>query len=218
MSKKYQLLVFDWDGTLMDSQSEIVWCFQHAAGDINLAIPTVGAVHNVIGLGMQEAVATVFPDAGEQSRLDFVERYRHYYFHDQNKPQSELFDGVYKMLCGFEKAGYFLAVATGKGRRGLNASLANTGLDSIFHFSICVDEAHSKPHPQMITDTMDFLGVEKNDTLMIGDTEYDLQMAINANVDSVAVGCGAHKKQRLLNFSPKHFIDESYELESWLTD
>jgi phosphoglycolate phosphatase len=120
------------------------------------------------------------------------------------------------MLQSLSDQEYFLAVATGKGRRGLDESLQRTGLDQLFHFTRCVDEAHSKPHPQMLLDTMDYLGVTAEETLMIGDTEYDLQMATNAKVDSAAVCCGAHEKSRLLKHNPKVCLEHSRELETWL--
>lgn len=212
----YKLLVFDWDGTLMDSQQEIVSCFQAAAKDVDLKVPAVDDVHNVIGLGMFEAVHAVFPELGtKESQQAFIDRYRHYYF-SPDKPPSELFEGVDAMIRSLAEAGYFMAVATGKGRRGLNESLKRTGFDELFHFTRCVDEAHSKPHPQMILDIMDYLGASAEETLMIGDTEYDLQMATNANVHSVAVTCGAHDKSRLLKHNPQVCLQQTKELETWL--
>jgi len=212
----YKLLVFDWDGTLMDSQQEIVSCFQAAAKDVGLHIPTADEVHNVIGLGMFEAVHGIFPELdSKESQQAFIERYRFYYFSPDKLP-SVLFEGVDKMIRSLSDKGYFMAVATGKGRRGLDESLKRTGFDEIFHYTRCVDEAHSKPHPQMILDIMDYLGVETEDTLMIGDTEYDLQMATNANVHSVAVACGAHDKDRLFKHNPQVCLEQTKELEAWL--
>ncbi len=216
MNKPYELLVFDWDGTLMDSQQEIVHCFQQAARDLALDVPPVDAIRNIIGLGMHQAVSAVFPQLDtEQKQQPFVERYRHYYF-SPDKPPSKLFDGVFDMLTGLSEQGYLLAVATGKGRRGLDQALSRTGLDAVFHYTRCVDEAHSKPHPQMLLDTLEFLGVEPPRALMIGDTEYDLLMAKNARVDSVAVSCGAHEKDRLLQHDPRVCIDWPHELPRWL--
>jgi len=213
---KYKLLVFDWDGTLMDSQQEIVNCFQAAAKEVELKIPSVDEVHNVIGLGMFEAVHAVFPELDSaELQKNFIESYRHYYF-SPDKPPSVLFDGVDKMIRSLADDGYFMAVATGKGRRGLNESLKRTGFDEIFHYTRCVDEAHSKPHPQMVLDIMDYLGVTANETLMIGDTEFDLQMATNANVHSVAVACGAHDKSRLFKHNPQICLEETKELAAWL--
>jgi len=212
----YKLLVFDWDGTLMDSQQEIISCFQWASRDLGLPVPERDKIRNIIGLGMHEALMAMFPHfEDEKSRLPFIEQYRHYYFSPQ-KPPSELYGGVFEMLKKLEAAGYFLAVATGKGRRGLDGVLQRTGLDEVFHFTRCVDEAHSKPHPQMLQDVMDYLGALPAETLMIGDTEYDLQMASNAGVKSVAVACGAHDKTRLLAHNPLICLTETHELEDWL--
>ncbi len=212
-----KLLVFDWDGTLMDSQQEIIHCFQLAAKDVDLLVPTNEQVRNVIGLGMFEAVSMVFPALNSpELQQAFVERYRYYYF-STGKPNSLLFDGVYGMLNALRDEGYFLTVATGKGRRGLNDVLKRTKLVDLFHYTRCVDEANSKPHPQMLLDTMDYLGVEANETLMIGDTEYDLQMATNAQVDSVAVCCGAHEKSRLIKHNPLVCLNETKELGLWLS-
>ena len=149
---KAKLLVFDWDGTLMDSQQEIISCFQWACRDLGMEQPTAGDIKNIIGLGMREAIARLFPELHTAERqADVVERYRHYYFSPQ-KPPSALFDGVFDMLKSLQEQDYLLAVATGKGRRGLDGVLQQTGLDEVFHFSRCVDEAHSKPHPQMLED------------------------------------------------------------------
>ncbi len=212
-----KLLVFDWDGTLMDSQQEIIHCFQSAAEDVDLEIPSSEQVRNVIGLGMYEAIYMIFPalNTTELQRA-FIERYRHYYF-SSDKPKSLLFEGVYDMLNVLRDEGYFLTVATGKGRRGLNDALQRTGLDKLFHYTRCVDEANSKPHPQMLLDTMDYLGVEASETLMIGDTEYDLEMATNAQVDSVGVCCGAHEKNRLIKHHPLVCLDETKEFGMWLS-
>jgi len=213
---KYKLLVFDWDGTLMDSQQEIISCFQWATRDLDMEPPTDEAIRNIIGLGMREAITTLFPALrSPELQSALVERYRHYYFSPQ-KPPSVLFEGVFELLHSLQEQDYFLAVATGKGRRGLDGVLKNTGLDAVFHYSRCVDEAHSKPHPQMLEDVMDYMGVMPKDSLMIGDTEYDLQMANNANVASVAVGCGAHEKSRLLMHNPLVYLNHTNELGDWL--
>lgn len=213
----YKLLVFDWDGTLMNSQKEIVTCFQLAAKDTNLPIPTEAEVHNVIGLGMFEAVRVLFPDLdSKESQQSLVQHYRQHYFSPE-KITSSLFEGVFDMLHKLQNDGYFLTVATGKGRRGLNEVLHITKLKEVFHFTCCVDEAHSKPHPQMLLDTMTYIGVEPEETLMIGDTEYDLQMATNAQVSSVGVCCGAHEKSRLVKHNPLACLDETKELDTWLS-
>jgi len=216
---KYRLLVFDWDGTLMDSQHEIITCFQRAAKDAFLPVPTAESIRNIIGLGMREAVKAVFRENGEDNLCEddisrFIEKYRAFYF-SPHKPPSVLYSGVFDMLKALEPD-YFLSVATGKGRNGLNAALKRTSLDKVFHFTRCVDEAPSKPHPQMLQDSMDYLGVEAHETLMIGDTEYDLEMASNAGVDSVGVYCGAHNAERLRKHNPKVCFDNTRELAGWL--
>ena len=216
----YKLLVFDWDGTLMDSQMEIISCFQLAAKDAGIDQPSAESVRNVIGLGMREAIKGVFPELAEhQDREtqidDFIGHYRTHYF-SPDKPPSTLYDGVYDMLNDLYKQEYFMSVATGKGRNGLNLALSRTNLDSVFHFTRCVDEAPSKPHPQMLEDCMEHWGVEPHETLMIGDTEYDLEMASNAKVDSVGVFCGAHSPERLSKHKPKICFDNTNELADWL--
>jgi len=213
-----KLLVFDWDGTLMDSQQEIISCFQWATRDLEMQQPSAEAIRNIIGLGMKEAITSLMPElVTQEQQAELVERYRHYYFSPE-KPPSELFDGVFDMLKSLQEQDYFLAVATGKGRRGLDGVLQNTGLDEVFHYSRCVDEAYSKPHPQMLEDVMDYLGASTDETLMIGDTEYDLLMAENANVASVAVGCGAHEKSRLLMHNPLTYLDHTNQFENWLNN
>ena len=216
MSLPYKLLVFDWDGTLMDSQAEIVHCFQAAAKDLERAVPTVDAIHNIIGIGMKQAVMAIFPGVKKDSEIqEIVEAYRQHYFHPDKVP-SELFPGIHEMLTSLEDKGYFLAVATSKGRRGLDAALERTGLDKVFHTTRCIDEAQSKPHPQMLLDAIDIVGVNNNEALMIGDTEYDLQMANNAGVHGVGVKCGAHGEEQLLACKPRTILAHTNQLLSWL--
>ncbi len=215
MSKAYKLLVFDWDGTLMDSSAEIVHCFRSAATEVGLPPPSPEAVRDIIGLGMREAVARLFPDLDETTYQDLIQAYRRFYFDPEREP-AQLFEGSLDLIEALERRGYLLAVATGKGRRGLDRALARTGLDRLFHFSRCVDEARSKPHPQMLLDIMDRLGAEPRETLMVGDTEYDLLMAANAGVDAVAVCCGAHDRERLLGLAPRACLPHTQHLLDWL--
>jgi phosphoglycolate phosphatase len=142
-------------------------------------------------------------------------RYRHHFL-EVNQTPSLLFDGAKTMLHELHDQGHFLAVATGKGRHGLNMVFDETGTGDYFHVSRCADESFSKPHPEMLMYIMDYLGVEADDTLMIGDTEYDLQMANNARVKSVAVSYGVHDKQRLLDQQPVACVDSIDELRDWL--
>ncbi len=218
MSGPFTLLVFDWDGTLMDSESRIVQCVQAAASDLDLPIPERDAVRNIIGLGLSEAVTTLFPGADAQLVDAVVARYRHHFLGGNQTP-SPLFPGVEETLHRLERAGYLLAVATGKGRAGLDRVLRDTGLGGLFHATRCADEAFSKPHPEMLLQLMDQLGVTPNETLMIGDTEWDMQMARNAGTECMAVCYGAHEVERLLRHEPLdcvHSIPELAErLQAW---
>lgn len=214
MPKRFDLIVFDWDGTLADSTRMIVDCMREASADVGLAVPEPSATSNIIGLGLSEAVAALFGDISETAFQQLTARYRYHYFaRDQETP---LFDGVREAVADLEKQGFMLAVATGKGRNGLNRSLERSGLAKHFHASRCVDECYSKPHPQMLLELMDELGAEPARTLMIGDTSYDLQMAQNANVASLAVSYGAQPLENLLPCAPLAHFDHFTKLNQWL--
>lgn len=214
----YDLIVFDWDGTLMDSRLEIVGCFQSAARDLELAVPSADDVTEIIGIGMREAIAKLFPELiREQHIQELIDQYRHHYFHP-NKVPAELFQGIAHMLESLESDGYMLAVATSKGRRGLNMALERSGLVKRFHTTRCIDEAQSKPHPQMLQDILEFTGVDAARALMVGDTEYDLLMAKNAQVQGLGVCCGAHDRERLLACEPVACLNHTNELHDWLNE
>ena len=211
----YRLLVFDWDGTLMDSEARIVGCFQAAAADVGVAVPHGDLARDVIGLGLQEAAERLFPELGDALVGRVVERYRYHFLGDHPTP-SELFPGVVETLEGLADAGYLLGIATGKSRRGLDKVLGETGLGRLFHASRCADEAFSKPHPQMLEEVMALLGAGPRETLMIGDTEYDMQMARNAGVPGLAVSYGVHEPGRLLAEGALACLDRIDELPAWL--
>ena len=215
MKPSYELIVFDWDGTLMDSEARIVACMQGAIAELMLPLRDDAAIRNIIGLGLIEAVRSLYPEieAGEQQAL--VEGYRHQYL-VTNSTSSVLFPGMQSLIESLNQQGYLLAIATGKGRQGLEASMSETGLKTFFHLTRCADETRSKPHPHMLEEIMSVLNVDKNDTLMIGDTEYDIQMAHNAGTDALAVGYGVHETERLLGFSPRHYVDTPEQLISYL--
>ncbi len=217
MTNAYKLLVFDWDGTLMDSAHRIVACFQAAAQDVGLATPRPGNVRNFIGIAMREAVAGMFPEASADEHTRLIERYRHYDAGADTTP-SVMFPGAVDMLDRLAAQGFFLAVATSKGRRGLDRVLQRTGLERLFHATRCADEAFSKPHPQMLLDILDLVGVEPHQALMIGDTEYDLQMGRNAGVDCIGVACGVHERERLIGCEPLVCLDHTHELLPWLNE
>ncbi|OGT88623.1 MAG: HAD family hydrolase [Gammaproteobacteria bacterium RIFOXYA12_FULL_61_12] len=211
----YQLLVFDWDGTLMDSEAKIVACMQAAFVDLGMEAPSRNAVRDIIGLGLREAIQSVYPGAGDGLVDDLFQGYRRHFLGEDNTP-SQLFPGVEETLEQLDRAGYLLSVATGKGRRGLDKVLDETGLGRFFIATRCADETFSKPHPEMLNQLIDFAGVEPRDVLMIGDTEYDLQMAANAGTDSLAVSYGAHEVERLLNHRPVGCLDAISELPGYL--
>ena len=210
----HQLLVFDWDGTLMDSEAQIVSCMEAACRDLGIRPPQRGAIRNVIGLGLYEAISTLLPghDATTWSRME--ERYRHHFLLDPPAP-AELFPGVREMLQDLRRRGYWLAVATGKGRVGLQKALGDTGLESMFHATRCAGEAASKPNPQMLLELLEETGLEPSQALMIGDTEYDLQMAQSANMAALAVSYGVHERERLLRFDPLDCVDSVPQLHAW---
>ncbi len=215
MKRKFTLLVFDWDGTLMDSVANIVECVRGAAIDLGLEIPTDDAIKNIIGLGLKEAVTEMFPGADDELVWQVVERYR-VHFLDHRRPESELFPGADETLRLLADAGYMMAVATGKGRAGLDRVLAYTGLGELFHASRCADESFSKPNPDMLLQIMDELGTQGHETLMIGDTEYDMQMARSANAHRLGVSYGSHTRERLLQSEPLGCLDDIRELPRWL--
>lgn len=215
MTHRLNLLVFDWDGTLMDSEARIVACMQGAINDLGLEPREVAAIRNIIGLGLYEAISSLYPGCDDGLVASVTERYR-YHFLKANPTRSELFSGAEKTIRGLSEAGYLLAVATGKGRRGLDLVLEETGLGQYFHATRCADETFSKPHPQMLEELMEELGAIPGETLMIGDTEYDMQMASNARTHSLAVSYGVHEKERLLRHNPLHCLDAIDELDGWL--
>lgn len=217
MSKRFELIVFDWDGTLIDSEARIVNCMHAAIQDLELPARSPAQLRNIIGLGLQEALASLYPGRQDADYQALVERYRqHFLVHDDTP--SVLFPGVVDMLAELRERGHFLAIATGKGRIGLDKALAETNLRHTFDFTRCADETRSKPHPQMLDEIMDRLGVAREDTLMVGDTEYDMQMANNAGISCLAVSYGVHEKARLLDCNPLACVDDSVALRQWLLD
>jgi len=211
----FDLLVFDWDGTLMDSEARIVACMRAAARDLGIGVPGHEAVREIIGLGLGEAVAALFPSLDPGAVQALAERYRSHFL-DADRAPSQLFPGAAETLHALEARGYLLAVATGKGRRGLDRALESTGLGGVFHATRCADETFSKPHPEMLLQLMSELGVEPLATLMIGDTEYDLEMARNARVAALAVGYGVHEPHRLARHQPLACLDAISDLPTWL--
>jgi phosphoglycolate phosphatase len=215
MIKRYRLLVFDWDGTLMDSTRIIVASLQAACRDLGLAEPLDEQANHVIGLGLTDAMTYILPDLAPSEYPRIAERYG---IHFRAKDcDSSLFPGAGDALRALKDQGYLLAVATGKSRRGLDLALARTGLAAYFDATRCGEESGHKPGPGMISDLIRILGVERAETLMIGDTIHDLQMAINAGVDGVAVGYGAHSRDKLMALNPLGCANRPEELWEWLS-
>jgi phosphoglycolate phosphatase len=214
---KYSLLVFDWDGTLMDSKAQIVNCMQSAINELKLEPRSDQQISDIIGLGLNEAIMSLYPSLQHKSVKNAAETYReHYLFKD--KTPSPLFDGVTDVLNALKETGYDLAVATGKSRRGLDKGLTETGLHEYFPITRCADETRSKPHPQMLEEILVDYNTDASQALMIGDSEYDLQLANNAKVDGFAVSYGVHGLLRLLKHDPVGFIDRIDQLPEWLNN
>jgi phosphoglycolate phosphatase len=212
--KQFDLIVFDWDGTLMDSTAAIIKSIQAAAKDLGLPAPDNKSAAYVIGLGLHDAMQAAIPGLDPKMYPRMVERYRfHYLSRDQD---LTLFDGVREMLADLSQQGYFLAVATGKSRVGLHRALETTKLTSLFDATRCADETFSKPHPAMLQELTRELGQDMKRTVMIGDTTHDLQMARNAGAAGIAVHYGAHPEQELLALDPMFAAHSVPELHSWL--
>ena len=211
----YKLIIFDWDGTLMDSQARIVACLQASASDLALQHLSEARLKKIIGLGLREAILELYPQLSEQLVTQFADRYR-YHFVTANETPSGLFADVQLMLDQLIAKGFMLAVATGKARRGLDRVLKDTGLNEYFHGSRCADETRSKPHPQMLEELLDEFGVLSQDAIMVGDTEYDLLMARSLDMDALAVSYGVHDKNELIKHKPVSCVDSISAMSEWL--
>lgn len=214
MSKQFDLLIFDWDGTLMDSTAAIANSIIASCVDLGLPAPSLAEASHIIGLGLSEAIAALLPDLSEDDYPAFTARYRHHFLgQDHLLP---LFDGVAQTIPQLHAQGYWVTVATGKSRRGLDRALDQSQLRPYFHATRCADEVNSKPHPDMILQLMDFCVVPPERTLMIGDTSHDLLMAKNAGVAGVGVGYGAHAADSLQAFDPLYVAHSFNDLARWL--
>jgi len=216
MQKRFELLVFDWDGTLMDSAGAIIASIQASCSDLGLPVPARERAAHVIGLGLKDALSYAVPELPPSDYGKLSERYRHHYL--ARDPDIELFPGMREMLLALKAEGHVLAVATGKSRVGLNRVLEATQLKQYFDASRCADETHSKPHPAMLQELMQELCIAPEATLMIGDTGHDLQMALSAGVVALAVSYGAHPRESLTAFNPIACIDTPQDLAPWLKE
>lgn len=214
MPKQFDLLVFDWDGTLMDSTAHIVASIQYAFGAFGYAVPSSQAASHIIGLGLVDALRHLDPSLPVEAYGQLAAAYRRYYLDPSSV--TPLFEGVAEALKSYREEGFLLAVATGKSRAGLNQALEASGVADCFDFTRCADETFSKPHPAMLEDILDFLGVQASRAVMIGDTTHDLQMAINARCAGVGVSYGAHPRHELLALDPVTCVDHFTDLDNWI--
>ena len=212
----FDLIAFDWDGTLFDSTQIIVRSIQLAVADVGGTVPSKEAASYVIGLGLMEALAHAAPDVPQARYPELGQRYRHHYGVHQN--DITLFEGVLPLLLDLKERGHFLTVATGKSRRGLDEALQDVELKGCFDSSRTADETAGKPHPRMLHELMSEFGVKPERTLMIGDTTHDLQMALNAGCASVGVSYGAHEPSAFEPLKPRVVAHSVQELQSWLLD
>lgn len=213
--KRYKAVIFDWDGTVMDSTACIVGAIQSACTDLELPVPSDEDAGWVIGLSLQSALQHCAPTLQEAQLPLFIERYRHHFFlRDQQLP---MFDGIVPLLDDLKSKEIRLGVATGKSRAGLDRVLQAQQLADRFDYTRCADESQGKPHPAMLFDTLKALDLKPEHVLMVGDTTHDVQMAASAGIDSMAVTYGAHSKRTLLMSEPTVMVSSVKEMRAWLS-
>jgi phosphoglycolate phosphatase len=206
-----RLVIFDWDGTLMDSTGRIVECMQRAAADLSLAILPGEEVRGIIGLGLPEAIRTLYPHIDDDGIEAMRARYAHHFVEAEATP-SAFFPGAIEVLETLRAEQRLLAVATGKSRKGLERIWQAHGWSRYFHASRCSDESGSKPHPAMIHELLEELSVAPHEAVVVGDTSFDLEMAAAAGVDAVAVSYGAHPPERLQPYGPLAMLERIDDL------
>jgi len=217
MKNRFDLIIFDWDGTLIDSIDWIARCLQNAANNTRHATPDYQSAKDVIGLSIEKAIAALFPDANENEVHTLVDHYEKAYF-SKKISRDDLFTGVFDMLEALKKNGYLLAIATGKTREGLDEALNATGTVDLFSITRCADETQSKPHPKMLEEIMTHLQISPERVVMVGDSTHDLQMAINAGIASIGVASGSHDANQLLQYQPLHCLSNPVELRLHFID
>ena len=214
--RNFDLIVFDWDGTLFDSTALITRCIQAACADLGVAVPSDRDASYVIGMGLVEALQHAAPGLPRDRYPELGLRYRHHYVARQH--ELSLFEGTLPMLKALKARNHWLAVATGKSRSGLDDALGTVQLRGMFDATRTADETASKPHPMMLLELMRELGVAPERSLMIGDTTHDLQLAANAGTASVGVSYGAHEHASFAEFAPRHVAHSVSDLNQWLAD
>ena len=213
----YQLIIFDWDGTLMDSAQKIANCIQASARDVGVGVPSDEQAKSIIGLGLTEAMTHLFASATQAEVKQIVEAYKYHFVTGDDTAQG-LFDGVEDGLKQLEAAGAVLAVATGKSRAGLDRVFGETNLRKHFIVTRCADETRSKPHPQMLHEILDYTAIAPEKAIMVGDTTFDMDMASNANIVGLGAGYGVHSDAMLLDSKALVVKDTFSDLLAWLLD
>jgi len=206
--------VFDWDGTVMDSTAVIANSIQSACRDLDLEVPSDEVARHVIGLGLDQALRYAVPSAGANRHADLVARYRYHFFSQENA--MPLFAGAEQLIQDLRNDGYYLAVATGKNRNGLDRALKSSNMTQHFHATRTADQTVSKPDPAMLYELLEELEVGAPRALMVGDTTHDLQMAINAGVESLGMTHGAHPEHQLRELNPLALLDDFEALREWI--
>lgn len=214
--KRYEAVVFDWDGTVMDSTHSIVAAIQSACADIELPVPDASTASWVIGLSLESALYHCVPTLTADKLPLFLDRYRFHFL--RRDPEIKLFDGIIDLLEVLRSRHVALGIATGKSRVGLDRVLATTQLRGHFNTTRCADESFSKPHPAMLLEIMDELSLVPEQVLMVGDTSHDIKMAASAGVDSMAVTYGAHDERTLLEAEPTVMVSSVGEMQAWLLE
>ena len=214
--KRFDLIAFDWDGTLSNSTAVIVHCIQAAVADVGGKPPSDDQASYVIGMSLMQALTSAAPDVPPEKHTELANRYRYHYI--QHKDDISLFAGVLPMLQTLRARGHWLTVATGKSRRGLDDALQDPLLKGVFDGSRTADETAGKPNPLMLEELMSDFGVESDRLLMIGDTTHDLEMARNAGCASLAVAYGAHPPENFARYEPLYVAHSVAQLRDWLLE
>lgn len=215
MTKKYKLLIFDWDGTLVDSQSHIINSMREAIREEGYEIPEDEDIRHIIGLSLSEAVRLLVPDCNKQQMIKVSSAYKKHFF-GKSALTSEFFSGAKEVLQACHDEGYLLGIATGKSKRGLEMSLKITELESLFDVTRCAEETESKPGPLMLEEILTDMNLTAADALMIGDTTFDMDMANNIDMDCMAATYGAHRKAELDTSNPTYYLSNIKELPDML--
>lgn len=209
------LFIFDWDGTLIDSKAKITHSMHHAVRDMGWNMLEDAAIHNIIGLGLPEAIQCLFPLATQNERNQLRDSYASHFIRLDAERSSDFFPAVRETLSELRSRGHQLAVATGKSRKGLDRILHDLGMSDYFDATRCADETASKPHPLMLEELLKLFTVDASDAVMIGDTEYDMEMARVINMPRIAVSYGAHHIDRLHSYEPELCLDRFDQLLGW---